>query len=129
MVFEKRVLRKIIGPKRDKMTGVWGKPNNEELYDLYSLPSIIRMVKLSTIRRAGHVARIGRRGMHVRYEECMWDISRKERREDSDRKTKTMVSVWCMEVGEIGWDGMGCIGRTIGRWISVAHWSDASRRA
>jgi hypothetical protein len=40
-VFENRVLRRIFGPKRDEVTGRWRKLRNEELRDLYSLPSII----------------------------------------------------------------------------------------
>jgi hypothetical protein len=44
-VFENRVLRRIFGPKRDEVTGEWRKLHNEELHDLYSSPSIIRMVK------------------------------------------------------------------------------------
>jgi hypothetical protein len=39
-VFENRVLRRIFGPKRDEVTGEWGKLHSEELHDLYSLPSI-----------------------------------------------------------------------------------------
>jgi hypothetical protein len=45
-VFENRVLRRISGPKRDKVTGEWRKLHNEELHDLYSSPSIIRIIKL-----------------------------------------------------------------------------------
>jgi hypothetical protein len=45
-VFEKRVLRGIFGPNRDKATGGWRKLHNKELHDLYSSPSIIRMIKL-----------------------------------------------------------------------------------
>jgi hypothetical protein len=44
-VFENRVLRRIFGPKRDEVTGDWRKLNNEELYNLYSSPNIIRMIK------------------------------------------------------------------------------------
>jgi hypothetical protein len=44
-VFENKVLRRIFGPKRDEMTGEWRKLCNEELHDLYSLPSIIRIIK------------------------------------------------------------------------------------
>jgi hypothetical protein len=44
-VFENRVLRRILGPKRDEVTGEWRKLHNEELRDLYSSPSIIRMIK------------------------------------------------------------------------------------
>jgi hypothetical protein len=44
-VFENRVLRKIFGPKRDEVTGEWRRLHNEELRDLYSSPSIIRIIK------------------------------------------------------------------------------------
>jgi hypothetical protein len=44
-VFENRVLRGIFGLKRDKMVGCWTKLHREELHNLYSLPSIIRMMK------------------------------------------------------------------------------------
>jgi hypothetical protein len=58
-VFENRVLRRIFGPKRDEVTGVWRKLRNYELHDLYSSPCIIRIIKLQRIRWAGHVARMG----------------------------------------------------------------------
>jgi hypothetical protein len=44
-VFENRVLRRIFGSKRDDVTGDWSKLHNEELRDLYSSPSIIRIIK------------------------------------------------------------------------------------
>jgi hypothetical protein len=44
-VFENRVLRRIFGPKRDEVTGEWRKLHNEELHNLYSSPSEIRMIK------------------------------------------------------------------------------------
>jgi len=44
-VFENRVLRRILGPKRDEVTGEWRRLHNGELYDLYSLPNIIRVIK------------------------------------------------------------------------------------
>jgi hypothetical protein len=55
-MFENRVLRRIFGPKRDEVTGRWRKLINEELCDLYSSPSIIRIMKLRMMRWAGHVA-------------------------------------------------------------------------
>jgi hypothetical protein len=55
-VFENRVLRRIFGPKRDKVTGEWRKLHNEELCDLYSSPSIIRIIKSRRMRWAGHLA-------------------------------------------------------------------------
>jgi hypothetical protein len=43
-VFENRMLSRIFGPKRDEVTGGWRKLHNEELRDLYSSPSIIRII-------------------------------------------------------------------------------------
>jgi len=64
-VFENRVLRRIVGPKRDEVTGDWRKLHNEELNDLYSSPIIFRMIKSRRIRWAGHIARVGdRRYVH-----------------------------------------------------------------
>jgi hypothetical protein len=77
-VFENRVLRRIFGPKRDEVTGGWRKLH----YNLYSSPSIIRMIKSRRMRWAGHVARMGRRGMHIGYR---WEIQK----EGTTRKTKT----------------------------------------
>jgi hypothetical protein len=53
-VFENRVLGRIFGPKRDEVTGGWRKPHNEELYNLYSSPSIIRTIKTRRMRWAGN---------------------------------------------------------------------------
>jgi hypothetical protein len=44
-LFEKRVLRKISGPKRVQVIGVGRKLHNEELHNLYFSPIIIRMIK------------------------------------------------------------------------------------
>jgi hypothetical protein len=61
-VFEKRVLRRIFGTKRDEVTGGWRKLRNEELHNLYSSPSIIRKIKSMRMRWTGYVARMGRSG-------------------------------------------------------------------
>jgi hypothetical protein len=66
-VFEKRVLRRILGPKRDGVTGGWRKLYNEELHNLYSSPNIIRIIKSRRMRWVGHVARMGRRETCVGY--------------------------------------------------------------
>ena len=58
-VFENRVLRRVFGPKRDKVKGEWRKLHNEELSELFSLPNIVRVVKSRRMRWAGHVARMG----------------------------------------------------------------------
>jgi hypothetical protein len=57
-VFDNRVLRRIFGPNRNKVTGGWGKLHNEELHNLCSSPSIITMIKSRRMRWAGHVARL-----------------------------------------------------------------------
>jgi hypothetical protein len=44
-VFETRVLRRIVRPKRDEVMGEWRRLHNEELYDLYSSPDIIQVIK------------------------------------------------------------------------------------
>jgi hypothetical protein len=54
-----RVLRRIFGPKKDRVTRGWRKLHDEELHNLYSLPSIIRIIKSRRMRWAGHVARMG----------------------------------------------------------------------
>jgi hypothetical protein len=57
-VFENRVLRGIFGPKRDEVMGGCRKLH-KELRDLYSSPSIIRIMKSRKMRWMGHVARMG----------------------------------------------------------------------
>jgi len=49
-VFENRVLRRIFGPRRDKVTGEWRKLHDEELNDLYGSPSIVRVIKSRSMR-------------------------------------------------------------------------------
>jgi hypothetical protein len=58
-VLENMVLRRIFGPRRDKVTGDWRRPHNEELNDLYSSPNIVRVIKSRRMRWAGNVARMG----------------------------------------------------------------------
>jgi hypothetical protein len=69
-LFENRVLRRIFGPKRDKVTGGRRKLHNKKLHNLYSPSNIIRMVKSKRMRWTWRVARIGE-------EECIQDIGGK----------------------------------------------------
>jgi hypothetical protein len=61
--------------QRDEVMGDWRKLHNNELHDLYSSPSIIRIIKSQRMRWAGHVARMGRRGTLIDY----WRESQRER--------------------------------------------------
>jgi hypothetical protein len=85
----------MFGPKRDEITRGW-RNLDKELRNLPSSPSIIRMIKSRRMRSAGHVARMGRRRMHIGY--C-WE-SQKEREHWGDQ-----------DVG--GW--------TILKWILKRH--------
>jgi hypothetical protein len=58
-MFENRMLRRIFGTKKDGVTGGWGNLHNEELHNLYSSPSVIRIINSRRMRWAGHVARMG----------------------------------------------------------------------
>jgi hypothetical protein len=68
------VLRRIFGPKEDKVTGPWSKLYNEK-HNLYCSPSIIRMIMSRRVRW-------GRRGIHV-------DIGGKARRKGTTMTTQT----------------------------------------
>jgi hypothetical protein len=50
------VLKKVFGPKGQKVTGDWRKLRNEALHDLYCSTDIVRAVKSRMMKRQGHVA-------------------------------------------------------------------------
>jgi hypothetical protein len=72
-VFENRVLRGIFGQKSNEVTGEWRKLHNEDLHDLYSSPSIIRIITARRMKWARHVARIGRIETRI---VCWWESQR-----------------------------------------------------
>jgi hypothetical protein len=79
------VPRRVFGPKREEVMRGWRKPHNEELHDLYSSPSMTRIIDTRRMRCAGHVARMGGE------EERLWVTGRKARRKETTRKTKTEI--------------------------------------
>jgi len=101
-VFEKRVLRRIFGPKRDEVTGEWKKLHNEELNKLYSLPNIVRVIKSRRMRWAEHVARMGEGrdvyGILVGKPEGRRPLGRPRRRwEDNSRMDLREVGCRCVD--------------------------------
>jgi hypothetical protein len=97
-VFDNRVLRRIVGLKRDEMTGGSRKLHNEELNNFYSSTSIIRMLKPRRIMWAGHVARMGRTGMHTVY----WWKSQNKRDHYEDQYVGGWIILKCILEKEDG---------------------------
>jgi hypothetical protein len=104
-VFENRVLRRIFGPKRDEVTGEWRKLHNEELHNVYSLPSIIRIIKSRRMRWAGHVARMGEKRNAYRLL-----VGKPEGKRPQGRPRHRWVNNIRMDLGEVGWSDVGWIG-------------------
>jgi hypothetical protein len=74
-MFQNRVLRRRFGLKRDEVTEGRRKLHNEGLHNLYSSPSIMRMIKSRRMRYEEHIACNWRRGIHIGY----WWESQTER--------------------------------------------------
>jgi hypothetical protein len=77
-VFENRVLGRVFVAERDEVTRGWRKLHNEQLHRLYSSPDNIRVMKLRSIRWAGHVARMG--GMRNAYKILLESLLGRPRR-------------------------------------------------
>jgi hypothetical protein len=104
-VFENRVLRRIFGPKRDRVTGGWRKLHNEELHNLYSSPSIIRIIMSRTMRWTGHVARMGEKRNVYRLL-----VGKSERRRPQGRPRRRWIYNIKMDHLEIGLGVLDWIG-------------------
>jgi hypothetical protein len=100
------VLRRIFGPKRDEVTGGWKKLHNKELHDLYSSPSIIRMIK----RWVVHVARMEKRRNTYRL------LVGKRPLGKPRRSTK-------LDLGEIGWGSVDwiCLAQDMDKWRALVN--------
>jgi hypothetical protein len=98
------VLR-IFRPKRDEVTGEWRKLHNEELHDLYSSPSIIKIIKSRRMRWAGHVARMG-----AKRNACRLLVGKLERKRPLRRPRRRWLDNIRMDLAEVGWDDVDWIG-------------------
>jgi hypothetical protein len=87
--FEKRALKKIFGPKRNKVMREWRNLHTGELYNLYSSPEIIRQRES---RRMSWVERVARRGEGRNFTRFWWE-SRKERDYSEDRGIDGMIGL------------------------------------
>jgi hypothetical protein len=117
-LFESRVLRKIFRPKRDEMKGEWRKLHKEELRDLYSSPSIIRIIKSRRMRWAGHVARMGEKRNAYRLL-----VGKPDGRRPLGRPRCRWVDNIRMYLGEVGWDDVDWIGlaQDRNRWRALVN--------
>jgi hypothetical protein len=103
-----RVLR-ILGPKRDEETGRWRKLHNEELHNLYSSPSIIRMIKSMRMRWAGRITWMGENAYRIL-------VGKPDGKRPLGRpRGKWVENIW-IDLTETGWYGMD--------WIDLAQDKD-----
>jgi hypothetical protein len=108
------MLRRIFGPKRDEVTGEWKRLHNEELNDLYSSPTIIRVIKSRRMRWSGHVAHMaeGRGAYRIL-------VGRPEGRRPLGRPRRRWEDNIKMDLQEVEWDGVV--------WIDMAQDRDSWR--
>jgi hypothetical protein len=102
------VLKRIFVSKRDEATGFWRKLQNEELYNLYSSPSIIAMIKSRRMRWAGYVARMGKK--RNTYSIL---VGKPEGKRPLGRVGSRWVNNIKVDLREVGWGGM--------YWIDLAQ--------
>jgi hypothetical protein len=107
-VFENRVLRKIIVPKKDEVTGEWRRLHNEELYDLYSTPNIIRVMKSRLMRWADHVARIGDQKVHTGF--GLGNLSERDHLEDPSIDGRVILKLILKKEDVKAWIGLIWLG-------------------
>jgi hypothetical protein len=113
-VFENRVLRRIFRPRRDEVTGEWRKLHNEELHDLYSSPSIIRVMKSRRMRWTGHAAGMGEKRKAFRLL-----VGKPQGKRPLGRLRRRWVNNIKVDLLEIGWGGVD--------WIELAQDRDRWR--
>jgi hypothetical protein len=95
------MLRRIFQPKRQEVSRGWRKLHNEELHNLYSSPSIIRMTKQKRMRSAGHLAR-----MRAKRNIYRILVGKSEGRRPLERPRRRWVDNNKIDIIDIGWGGM-----------------------
>jgi hypothetical protein len=107
-VFENRVLRSIFGPKRDEVTRVWRKLYNEELNDLYSSPTIVRVIKIEKNWMGGVCSSDGERERRVQ-----GFVGKPEGKRQLGRPRRGWENNIKMDLQEVGCGGMD--------WVELAQ--------
>jgi hypothetical protein len=117
-VFENRMLRRIYGQKRDEVTRGWRKLHNEELHNLRSSPSIIRIIRLRRMRWAGLVARIGAKRNAYRIL-----VGKPKGKRPLGRPRCRLVNNIKMDLREIEWSGMDWLylAQDRGQWWALVN--------
>jgi hypothetical protein len=111
-VFENRVLRRMFGPKRDKVTDEWRKLHIEEINDLYYSSTIVRVMKSRRIRWAGHVTHMGRGELCTGF----WWVNPRARDHWGDPSVDGRIILrWIFRKWDVGvWTGLSWIRIEIG---------------
>jgi hypothetical protein len=117
-VFENRVLRRIFAPKRDGVTGGWRRLHNDEPRNLYSLPSIIRVINPRRMRWAAHVA-----PMEEKRNVYRLLVGKSEGKRPLGRPKRTWICNIKMDFLEIGLDVVDWIGLARGTysWRAIVN--------
>jgi hypothetical protein len=105
------VLKRIFGPKRFEVPGGRRKLLHEELHDLYTSPSIIRIIRSMRIRWAGHVTRMGEKR-----DACRLLVGKPRGKRPLGRPRRRWVDNMKIDLVEIGWGGVYWIDLTQDRY-------------
>jgi hypothetical protein len=117
-VLENRVLRRIFGQTKDEVTGGWRKLHNEELRDLYSSPSIIRIIKSRRMRWAGHAPQLEEKRKEYRLL-----VGKATGKRPLGRPRLRLVDNIKMDLGEIGRGSVDwiCLAQDRNRWRALVN--------
>jgi hypothetical protein len=108
----------IFGSRRDKVTGEWRKLHNKELRDLYSSPSIIRIIKSKRMRWVRNVARMGKKRNAY-----MLSVGKLKRKRPLGRPRHKWADNIRMDLGQVGWGDVDWIGKAqdTNRWRALVN--------